>query len=67
MQNIPIINRPDKKKLLRQLLKTKHKKTSFTMFEIGAMDGTTLSNTLTLEKDFGWTGLLVEAHPRVGY
>ena len=31
--------------------------------EIGANDGYTLSNTLFLENQFGWTGLLVEANP----
>jgi len=32
--------------------------------EIGANDGYTLSNTLYLEKCFGWDGLLIEANPR---
>jgi FkbM family methyltransferase len=32
--------------------------------EIGANDGFTLSNTLYLEENFGWTGLLVEANPK---
>lgn len=31
--------------------------------EIGVGDGVYLSNTLTLERDFGWRGLLVEANP----
>jgi FkbM family methyltransferase len=31
--------------------------------EIGANDGFTLSNTLTLEQQFNWNGLLVEANP----
>lgn len=31
--------------------------------EIGVGDGVHLSNTLTLERDFGWRGLLVEANP----
>ena len=31
--------------------------------EIGANDGITLSNTLYLEENFGWSGLLVEANP----
>lgn len=31
--------------------------------EIGVGDGVNLSNTLTLERDFGWRGLLVEANP----
>lgn len=29
--------------------------------EIGAYDGVTHSNTLALEREFGWTGILVEA------
>lgn len=31
--------------------------------EAGALDGETMSNTLPLEIDFGWKGLLVEADP----
>jgi FkbM family methyltransferase len=31
--------------------------------EIGAYDGVTHSNTLTLEREFGWKGTLVEANP----
>ena len=31
--------------------------------ELGAYDGLTYSNTLALEKCFGWTGLLIEANP----
>ena len=32
--------------------------------EIGANDGFTISNTVYLEAQFGWSGLLVEANPR---
>jgi FkbM family methyltransferase len=32
--------------------------------EIGANDGFTLSNTVYLEKEFGWKGILVEANPK---
>lgn len=32
--------------------------------EIGANDGFTLSNTVYLEEQFGWNGLLVEANPQ---
>ncbi len=32
--------------------------------EIGANDGFELSNTIYLEEQFGWTGLLVEANPK---
>jgi FkbM family methyltransferase len=31
--------------------------------EIGAFDGTTLSNSLLLERDYGWSGILVEPSP----
>ena len=31
--------------------------------EIGALDGVRLSNTLMLERCFGWTGLLIEGSP----
>ena len=31
--------------------------------EAGAFDGEKFSNTLRLEQDFGWSGLLVEANP----
>lgn len=31
--------------------------------DIGAHDGRHISNTFILEKDFGWTGLLIEANP----
>lgn len=32
--------------------------------EIGANDGFTMSNTIYLEEQFGWSGILVEADPR---
>lgn len=32
--------------------------------DIGAMEGKVMSNTHALEKDFGWTGLLVECKPQ---
>lgn len=32
--------------------------------EVGAGDGQTHSNTYALEKEFGWTGLLIEPHPK---
>ena len=31
--------------------------------ECGAFDGETRSNTLNLERDLGWTGVLIEADP----
>ncbi|XP_068230115.1 uncharacterized protein [Palaemon carinicauda] len=31
--------------------------------ELGALDGETHSNTLFLERELGWTGLLIEPHP----
>jgi FkbM family methyltransferase len=32
-------------------------------FEAGALDGVLYSNTLSLEKNYGWTGILVEPNP----
>ena len=32
--------------------------------EIGANDGFTVSNTVYLEEEFGWSGILVEANPK---
>jgi FkbM family methyltransferase len=34
-----------------------------TFVEIGALDGVFYSNTLMLERCYGWTGLLIEANP----
>lgn len=34
-----------------------------TFVEIGALDGQRLSNTLLLERCYGWNGLLIEANP----
>ena len=31
--------------------------------EVGVGDGTRLSNTLMLERDYGWTGILIEPNP----
>jgi FkbM family methyltransferase len=44
------------------LQKTNQKRGGF-FVEFGATDGIYLSNTLQLEKDFGWTGILAEADP----
>lgn len=38
-------------------------KTGGTFIEIGAFDGVSLSNTVLLEKSFGWTGICIEALP----
>ena len=34
-----------------------------TFVELGALDGVTGSNTILLERCFGWNGLLIEANP----
>ncbi|RXG51503.1 Protein Star, partial [Armadillidium vulgare] len=34
-----------------------------TFIEAGAFDGEKLSNTLILERELGWTGLLIEPNP----
>ena len=34
-----------------------------TFVELGALDGLTFSNTLVLERCYGWRGLLIEANP----
>ena len=44
------------------LQKTNQKRGGF-FVEFGATDGIYLSNTLQLEKDFGWTGILAEPDP----
>lgn len=45
----------------RWVLKTLRGKERGTFLEIGAYDGVFHSNTLCLERDFGWTGWLIEA------
>lgn len=44
------------------LLMTQQKRNGF-FVEFGACDGATLSNTLLLERDYGWTGILAEPNP----
>jgi len=52
---------------LRQWIKDTFKdKRNGIFIECGANDGEFLSNTLRLEREFGWTGLLIEAHPKYG-
>lgn len=44
------------------LFETDNKRNGF-FVEFGATDGKTISNTLLLEQDFGWTGILAEPNP----
>jgi FkbM family methyltransferase len=44
------------------LAETKRKRGGY-FVEVGAFDGIELSNTYLLEKEFGWTGILVEPNP----
>lgn len=43
---------------------SKYKREGF-FLDIGAYDGKTFSNTYTLEKYLGWTGICVEANPKI--
>lgn len=45
------------------LEKTNFKRNGF-FVEMGAVDGVKKSNTLILEQDYGWTGILAEPDPR---
>ncbi len=45
------------------LEKTNFKRNGF-FVEMGAVDGIRLSNTLTLERDYNWSGILAEPDPR---
>jgi hypothetical protein len=40
-----------------------HKRTGGYFVDVGAGDGRTHSNTYVLEKDYGWTGVLIDANP----
>eukprot|EP00439_Symbiodinium_sp_Y106_P084109 s10_g24.t3 len=42
----------------------KHEKTAGIYVEIGAFDGITFSNTLSLHSCLGWSGMLIEGSPR---
>lgn len=45
------------------LFATQHKQQGF-FVEFGAMDGIRASNTLLLERNYGWTGIMSEPNPR---
>ncbi len=45
---------------------SKHRRSGY-FLEIGAANGIDLSNTYMLEKEFGWTGILVEPNPNFAY
>lgn len=66
----PVLNNPDSAKTLGQegqvhaILKHFNNKTNGFFIEAGAWDGETLSNTIFLETQLGWSGLLVE--PNLG-
>lgn len=50
-------------KQIQQILGDKVKEGGF-FVECGALDGTTRSNSLVFEKDFGWKGVLIEGDPK---
>ena len=52
----------DSKQDLWVLHETRHKRAGF-FVEFGAADGIILSSTLSLERDFGWNGILAEPNP----
>ena len=47
----------------RWVLETLNFRRDAYFLEFGAFDGISSSNTLTLERDFGWSGIVVEANP----
>lgn len=49
--------------LLPTLLRNGHMQQPGSFVEIGALDGSVFSNTLSLESCFGWHGVLIEANP----
>lgn len=50
--------------LLSPLLRCLAGSSRGTFVELGALDGVQKSNTVMLERCYGWTGLLIEANPR---
>nr|CAH0111716.1 unnamed protein product [Daphnia galeata] len=53
---------PGQTRVILRLLKNQ---TDGFFVECGALDGEYLSNTIDLERKFNWSGILIEANPKV--